>query len=94
MGKVVCATGFYLADGFQQLQRVYLVNRTLAKGREDIALKAAFNIAGVVFYPCMQLLVVPLQRHSLKGIYISELLAQVGGFAFGGGIEVGLQLLA
>ena len=66
MGKVIRATGFYFADGFQQLQRIYLVNWALAKGRKDIALKATFYIAGMVFHPRMQLLGVPLQRHGLE----------------------------
>jgi hypothetical protein len=94
VGKIVGATGFYLANSLQQLRRFYLVKRTFAEDGENIGLKTALHVVSMVRHPGMQLFVVPLQRHRRERVFGGELFTQIRGLALGGGVEVGFQLLA
>src|SRR5580658_8327432 len=92
--EVVGTAGFYRTYGLQQLRCLYLVKRTFADNGENVGLKTALYIFGMVRHPGMQLFVVPLQRHRLERTLGRKLLAQVCGPALGGWVKISFQLHA
>ena len=66
MRQIVGTTCLYLADGCQQLWCFNLVNGPRAKDREDVAAQTPFNILNVTGYPCMALLLEPLQGNHFQ----------------------------